>query len=167
MAGYEVGETDHRDWGSYTVTDVEYDNDDCVRCEKDITVKPGYMLSVQSHDQRRENWKVTSGTLTVVLDGDVITLEPGQEIDIPLGAVHTMTNLSEAPCVVHEIQEGVCAEEDIHRFWDPNGRPVEESDDPRVVASIAKCDALIPQLDEIQKKTIERVSVAPAPNPAP
>mgnify|MGYP002713238054 CR=1 FL=1 len=152
MAGYEVGESDQRDWGGYIVTAVNYDGNICALCEKDITVKPGFMLSVQSHDRREENWIVSSGTLTVVLDGEVIRLETGEEIDIPMGAVHTMANCSDAPCVVHEIQKGDCAEDDIHRYWDPNGRPVEQSADERVLDSIKSCEDLMAQMPPAKKK---------------
>lgn len=153
MRSYKTGESDQRDWGSYIVTDVTYDGDTCTRCEKDITVKPGFMLSVQSHDKREEIWKVVSGTLTVVLDGDLYTLEAGEEIDIPLGAIHTMTNLGSVPVIVHEIQIGECAEVDIHRFWDQYGRPVEQTDEPRVLASINRCEALMGDLAATQKKS--------------
>ncbi len=161
MSSYKIGESDQRDWGSYIVTDVSYENDICVRCEKDIEVKPGFMLSVQAHDKREENWKVTSGTLTVVLDGEVHTLQAGEEIDIPLGAVHTMANLGSVPCVVHEIQAGECAESDIHRYWDPNGRPVEQSDEPRVLSSIASCEGLMDSLAAAQKKRPDVTATKP------
>jgi len=143
---YEIGDQDERDWGHYIVTDVEYDGDDCVRCEKDITVKPGFMLSIQAHDHRRENWKIVSGTLTVVMNGAIQNLQADQDIDIPQGAVHAMANTHSEPCVVHEIQQGICDENDNHRYWDANGRPVQESDDPNVVSSVEAGKSLLPQL---------------------
>lgn len=151
MAEYSIGETEHRDWGSYTVTNVAFKEDVCTLCEKDITVKPGYMLSVQSHDKRKEHWHVKGGVLTVVLNGEVITLLTGQSIGIPLGAIHTMSNLGAEACIVHEIQEGECSEDDIHRFWDSNGRAVEASDDPMVLISIKSCKALMTQLESFKK----------------
>lgn len=159
---YEVGDSDQRDWGSYAVTDVEYDGDTCTRCEKDITVKPGFMLSIQAHDYRRENWKVVSGTLTVVHNGDIKVLQAGEDINIGLNDVHAMANTSTAPCVVHEIQQGKCDENDNHRYWDANGRPVEESDDPRVLESVAAGQSLLPALEEAQKKTA-RLKNIPTP----
>ncbi len=154
MARYKIDETDYRNWGSYTVTDVEYKDSNCVKCEKDITIKPGFMLSVQSHDKRKENWKVTSGTLTVILNGNVITLQAGEEIDIPLKAVHTMANLGTTSCIVQETQEGVCSEGDIHRYWDPNGREIEDSQDESVLSSIKTCEQIMSDLEELQKKLI-------------
>lgn len=133
---YTVGDTDNRNWGSYVVTDVEYDGNDCVRCEKDITVKSGYMLSIQAHDHREELWSVKTGTLTVILNGDILDLDEGQDIHIPKGAVHAMVNRSEQNCIIHEIQSGLCDENDNHRYWDANNRPVETSTDINVLKSV-------------------------------
>lgn len=158
---YKVGDSDQRDWGRYEVTDVEYDGNDCIRCEKDITVKPGFMLSIQAHDLREENWKVVSGTLTVVLDGVITTLNAGEEIDIPQKAVHAMANVNNEPCIVHEIQKGICDENDNHRYWDANNRPVEESNDENVLKSIAAGKSLVDKLDAVKKKTV----INPTPSP--
>lgn len=143
MKPYQIGDSDTRGWGSYKVTDTEYEGDICIRCEKTITVNPGAMLSIQSHDLRYERWTVTDGTLTVIHNGNQITLGKGEQIDIGLGDIHAMVNLSSSPCVVHEIQKGECSEDDIHRFWDYNGREVEQSDDPHVADSIKLCEIII------------------------
>lgn len=161
MDAYSVGDSDKRNWGHYTVTKALYDGDVCTRCEKDITVNHGYMLSVQSHDKRFENWLVISGCLTVVLNGDIVTLNVGQEISIAAGAIHTMANLGYEPCVVHEVQTRECAESDIHRYWDPNGRKVELSEDPRVLASIESCKKLLSKLKIVRK---ERTIIKSGPN---
>ncbi len=142
MVPYKTGDSDQRNWGSYEVTHVDYENDICVCCEKHITVKPGAMLSVQSHDKRYEKWTVLSGTLSVIHNGELKTLQKDEIIDIGLGDIHTMANFSDTDCVVHEIQKGECSEDDIHRFWDPNGRPVEKSNDDKVVKSIQLCEEL-------------------------
>jgi len=152
MDGYRVGESDTRDWGSYEVTAVDYDGEICTKCEKDIIVNPGFMLSVQSHDKRSERWKTTSGSLTAIRDGQMVTLKPGEEIDIGAGVVHTMVNIEDIPCVVHEIQRGECCESDIHRYWDINGREVEESTDSKVIASIECCMRLLPRLEQIRSR---------------
>jgi mannose-6-phosphate isomerase-like protein (cupin superfamily) len=137
-AEYKIGDRDFsRGWGGYEVTDVEQDaSGNVIRCEKDITVRPGQALSLQSHDHRRELWTVVSGELTVVLDGDRLTLNAGEDVRIPLGGIHCMANLSKVDVVVHEVQEGVCREIDIHRFKDMYGRPAEQSSAPNVVSSL-------------------------------
>jgi len=121
-AQYKVGDSDQRPWGSYVVTGVGYNSANEEFCTKDITVRAGGILSLQSHDQRREKWTVRSGELTVVLDNKLLTLAAGQSIDIPLGAIHCMANLSSSECVVEEIQEGVCREADIKRYADASKR---------------------------------------------
>jgi mannose-6-phosphate isomerase len=146
MTGYKVGDKDSRGWGGYIVTAVGTHGNGEEFCEKDITVNPGQALSLQSHDHRREHWVVTEGTLTVVLDGDRLTLEPGDDVRIPVGGVHCMANLSSAKCVVHEVQEGLCREEDIHRFKDMNNRPVEQSDASNVVSSLTVYDQILGEI---------------------
>ncbi len=146
MIGYKIGDMDSRGWGSYIVTDAGTRDNGEEFCEKDITVNPGQALSLQSHDHRREHWMVTKGSLTVVLDGARLVLKPGDDVCIPVGGVHCMANLSGAECVVHEVQEGVCREEDIHRFKDMNNRPVEQSDAQNVVSSLVVYNQI---LDEI------------------
>lgn len=125
MQEYKIGDTDTRPWGSYKVTDVGMSGAEEF-CEKEITVLPRHVLSLQSHDFRREIWRVVSGTLTVIVDDRRLTLNAGEEVDVPLGAIHCMANVGNAPCVVFERQQGRCREEDIHRFADAYGRAGEE-----------------------------------------
>lgn len=134
---YRVGDQDFsRGWGGYIVTAVRINDSGEEFCEKNITVRPGQALSLQSHDLRRELWTVSSGELTVVLDGQRMTLKAGESVRIPLGGIHCMANLGKTDCVVHEVQEGICREEDIHRFKDMYGRPAETSEAANVVSSL-------------------------------
>lgn len=134
---YQIGDHDERPWGSYEVTDVGVNASGEEYCEKKITVLPQQILSLQSHEQRRELWRVTSGELTVILNDQKITLQAGQDINVPLGSIHAMANVSDAPCIVFERQEGICREADIKRYLDAYGRGVEASTDPVITASIA------------------------------
>ncbi|MDD9900888.1 MAG: phosphomannose isomerase type II C-terminal cupin domain [Alphaproteobacteria bacterium] len=137
MAAYKVGDSDTRPWGSYVVTRVGANDAGEDVCEKDITVNSGQVLSLQSHDHRRELWRVEKGELTVLLDGVVSTLKEGQSIVVPVGSIHCMANKTSSPVVVCEVQEGLCREEDIVRYMDAYGRSTVESDDPRVQKSLA------------------------------
>lgn len=136
MAAYSVGDRDVRPWGEYEVTAVGI-NDNDEFCEKHIVVQPGNILSLQSHDMRQETWGVLQGELTVILDGRVVTLRPGEEIFIPQGSIHAMANLCHEPCRVFELQEGICREDDIKRYLDAYGREVQENEDSIVRASLA------------------------------
>lgn len=136
LAEYNVGDRDTRPWGEYEVTAVGTTDSGEEYCEKKITVLPKQILSLQSHDLRREVWRVIEGQLTVVLNDTRHTLNAGQEIKVPLGSIHAMANVSAGPCVVFERQEGICREEDIRRYLDAYGRGVENTSDPVVVASL-------------------------------
>lgn len=121
LHSYKIGDSDQRPWGRYTVTGVGTDSGEEF-CEKEITVDPGKILSLQSHNHRREVWTVAQGTLTVVVDDRRLTLDAGQSVDIPLTSIHCMANLGDIPCVVHERQIGLCSEDDIIRYADAYGR---------------------------------------------
>lgn len=149
LPGYKTGDHDERPWGSYVVTDAGISNAGEEYCEKDILVKQGQVLSLQSHDLRREHWIVKQGVLTVIVDGCRIDLQTGDDISIPLGSIHCMANLGSAICVVHERQEGICREEDIRRLCDAYGRETDGADLPGSQTSVVLYKQL---LTEIQKR---------------
>jgi mannose-6-phosphate isomerase-like protein (cupin superfamily) len=146
MIAYKVGDSDRRPWGEYKVTAVGATAGGEEYCEKEITVNPAQILSLQSHEYRREHWIVRKGALTVVLDGEILTLEAGQDVRVPLSAIHCMANTGDAPCVVHERQEGICREEDIKRYVDSYGRGTESADDQRAADSIAAYNAVVAKI---------------------
>lgn len=146
---YRVGDMDIRPWGSYTVTAVGVKDSGEESCVKEIQVNPGQILSLQSHEHRREHWKVISGVLTVVLDGKRLTLKAGEDVRVPQGSIHCMANLAAVTVVVQEIQQGLCREEDITRYIDAYGRHTAESTDARVTKSVEVYKGL---LAEIRKK---------------
>jgi mannose-6-phosphate isomerase-like protein (cupin superfamily) len=114
---YEINQYEERPWGSYRVLDVGKNY-----CKKEIIVQPGKILSLQSHQYRKEHWEVITGSLVVMLNTQKILLETGNTIDIPVGALHCMANLSNDPCIVEELQTGICKEDDIIRYADNYGR---------------------------------------------
>ncbi|HYD18587.1 MAG TPA: phosphomannose isomerase type II C-terminal cupin domain [Patescibacteria group bacterium] len=142
---YIVGETDTRPWGSYTVVAAGR-NEGEEYCEKEIIVNPGHILSLQSHVHRREHWMVKQGVLTVVLDGQRITLKKGGEIRIPVGGVHCMANLGTDACIVREVQAGICREEDIARYMDAYGRVTDVTDAANVQQSLVIYKQLLGEL---------------------
>ena len=107
-----------RPWGSYEVLL------DTVYCKvKEIIVHPGQRLSYQSHKYREENWTVTHGILTVVLNDKEHTIYPGESIFIPLGAKHRAWNKTSKPVHFVEVQTGDYFEEDdITRYEDDYNR---------------------------------------------
>ena len=84
-----------------------------------IHVKPGGILSLQSHDHRSEHWVVVEGTAKVTIGEEVNLVCEGQSVYVPLGVVHRMENPDKFPIVVIEIQIGAyLGEDDIIRYED-------------------------------------------------
>ncbi len=130
LDNYVEGAYDVRPWGRWDALSVKVENDVVVECEKRITVNPTPMgiLSLQMHEQRDEVWTVEKGTLTVLLNGEKITVGEGNQIFIPRGAIHCMVNETNEPVIVHEIQRGICREADNHRLEDAHGRKDDVND---------------------------------------
>lgn len=90
---------------------------------KRIGVYPGQQLSLQKHHQRAEHWVVTTGTARVTLDDRQFDLQSGEYCDIAIGQVHRLTNLTDAPVEIVEVQFGsYLGEDDIVRLQDDYGR---------------------------------------------
>lgn len=86
---------------------------------KEIMVKPGGVLSLQSHKCRSEHWTVVSGVAEVTVDDDVKMLGENESVYIPLGAVHRMANPHEEDMHLIEVQCGsYLGEDDIIRYED-------------------------------------------------
>lgn len=94
---------------------------------KRIVVKPGGILSLQSHQHRSEHWVVVEGQAKVTLDGTVQWVAENQSVYIPSGARHRMENPGKLPMVLIEVQTGAyLGEDDIVRFEDVYKRPFDE-----------------------------------------
>ena len=107
-----------RPWGWYeTVSEVAGNK------IKRIGVMPGQQLSLQKHHQRSEHWVVVQGTAHVTLGDQTFDLGVGQHCDIALGQVHRLTNLTQHPVEIVEVQFGTyLGEDDIVRLGDDYGR---------------------------------------------
>lgn len=108
----------HRPWGQFEQID---------RGEgylvKRITVKPGGILSLQSHRHRAEHWVVVSGVAHVTIDGVESDIEANQSVYVPLGAQHRLENQGADPLRLIEVQTGSPLEEDdIVRYEDVYNR---------------------------------------------
>lgn len=110
----EPGYREERPWGAFIVL---HDSEEFK--VKILEVKPGARLSYQSHKKREENWVVTSGTATVILDDQEHTVEKGNTIFIPHGAKHRLWNKTDSLIMVVETQTGdYFGEDDIVRYED-------------------------------------------------
>ena len=90
---------------------------------KRIEVLPEKRLSYQKHARRAEHWFVIEGTAHVTLDDEIIVVESGKAIDIPLGSAHRVENKGDELMVFIEVQRGdYLGEDDIVRLEDDFGR---------------------------------------------
>lgn len=114
----ETKTEDRRPWGYYEVISDLPDHK-----VKRIVVYPGKRLSLQSHQQRRENWTIVQGRAIVTLDNEQIPLNPGDSIQISKKARHRVFNPGSEDMVFVEVQTGdYFGEDDIERFEDDFGR---------------------------------------------
>ena len=109
---------ERRPWGTFTVLDEGPDFK-----VKRIEVLPGKRLSYQKHSQRSEHWVVVQGTAKVTIDDHETLVDPGQAIDIAIGAAHRVENPGDKPLLFIEVQRGsYLGEDDIVRLQDDFGR---------------------------------------------
>ncbi len=86
---------------------------------KRLHVYSGAALSLQSHQHRSEHWVVVSGTASVVRDDEVLTLATNESVYIHVGQKHRLSNETDAPLTVIEVQTGsYLGEDDIVRYED-------------------------------------------------
>jgi len=111
---YKFPRTVYRPWGSYTVLEegVGYKI-------KHIEVKAGASLSLQMHQHRSEHWVVVSGTAKVVSGDNEFLLTANESTYIPIAYKHRLSNPTDKPIVIIEVQSGdYIGEDDIIRFND-------------------------------------------------
>jgi len=120
----------YRDWGYYRVLHEDGRDTGHHTKVKELTVEPGLSLSQQRHSQRNEHWIVTEGTASLELEkGPIVEYNIHETIEIPAGMWHRLSNRTNNPLRIVEIQYGsACIESDIERapieeqnVLDPNG----------------------------------------------
>lgn len=103
-----------RPWGSYE----SIDRGDRFQVKR-IVVTPGARLSLQKHFHRAEHWIVVKGTATVEVDEVTKIVRENENVYIPLGAWHRLTNEGKIPLELIEVQSGsYLGEDDIVRSQD-------------------------------------------------
>ena len=116
----QIRKTVIRPWGIYTCL-----NKGKGWLTKIITVNPQHKLSLQSHNHRSEHWVVLEGCATVVLEDEIIELNKGRSINIPVKLKHSLQNKTDKPLKILEVQKGdYIDEDDIIRYEDIYGRLV-------------------------------------------
>ena len=86
---------------------------------KRLHVYPGGRLSLQSHKHRSEHWVVTDGHATIQIEDKEFTLEVNQSTYIEVGQKHRLSNHTDKPLTIIEVQTGsYLGEDDIIRYED-------------------------------------------------
>jgi len=108
----------HRPWGWYETLCLS----DRFQVKR-IMVKPGGVLSLQSHMHRSEHWVVVAGTAEVTIGDETRLVTENESVYIPLGCKHRMANRGQVPMYLIEVQTGAyLGEDDIIRHEDAYGR---------------------------------------------
>jgi mannose-6-phosphate isomerase-like protein (cupin superfamily) len=113
---------EERPWGKFEVfvTAPHYQ-------VKRLTVRPGGMLSLQSHKHRSEHWVVVSGKAKVINGENILVLYANQSTYIPVGNIHRLENPGDENLEIIEVQTGTyLGEDDITRYEDIYNRVVRE-----------------------------------------
>ena len=97
----EQGITTYRPWGYYeTVVEEEK-----YRVRR-VTILPGKTIYEHRHEERKDNWTVIQGLALITLDGESANYRDGDNIDIPAGTPHQISNAGEDPIVLIETATG-------------------------------------------------------------
>jgi mannose-1-phosphate guanylyltransferase/mannose-6-phosphate isomerase len=114
----KLGNVVYRPWGKYTLLEKSQNH-----AIKNITVLPDNKLSLQLHYHRSEHWVVVKGMACVQVNGKQFFVRPGESTFIKAGEKHRLTNPSNIPLELIEVQMGeFISEDDIVRFDDKYGR---------------------------------------------
>jgi mannose-1-phosphate guanylyltransferase/mannose-6-phosphate isomerase len=90
---------------------------------KQIMVKQGAALSLQSHVHRSEHWVVVRGSARVTIGEKVSLVSENQSVYIPLGERHRLENPGRLDLHLIEVQTGAyLGEDDITRYEDVYAR---------------------------------------------
>lgn len=107
---------EERRWGWYQVLDYTKFPDGREVLTKKIGVNSGKNLSYQLHHKRCEVWTIIEGEGEFALDGRIITVKPGDVLNITLGAKHGIKATTDLQFI--EVQSGTdLVEEDIVRVF--------------------------------------------------
>ncbi len=109
---------EERPWGRFEILrDKEHFK------SKVIRVDAKQQISYQSHAKREEHWVIVKGRGEVILNEQVIPVQAGSYVKIPMGAKHRIRNTSDQPIEFIEVQLGsYFGEDDIVRYQDDYNR---------------------------------------------
>ena len=84
---------------------------------RSVHLLPYAKMSMQTHQQRSENWVVVSGEAQVKLDNIVVKVSQNQSIDIPAGTAHQLINAESDGLTIIEVRTGdYLGDDDVERM---------------------------------------------------
>lgn len=107
---------DHRPWGVF-----EQFTENEKTTVKILTIKKGQETSLQTHDGRKEFWRVLEGIPIVVVGEDIKRAVPGEDIQVDPKVKHQI-KAPDSDVKILEISFGEFNENDIVRLEDNYGR---------------------------------------------
>lgn len=97
----QKGTVYYRSWGMYE----RYVEEQDYRVQR-ITLLPGKTIYQHKHLHRSENWTVIRGSVMVDIDGVKRIYGPRENIDIPVGSQHQISNIGKIPVMAMETAIG-------------------------------------------------------------
>ena len=109
---------ERRPWGEYRVLDFRTLADGSQVLTKQLVIRSGKHISYQTHRRRTEVWTVVEGSGTLILDGAVQRVGPGDCVRIAQGVRHGIR--ADEELYIIEVQLGTeLVESDVERLdWD-------------------------------------------------
>ena len=130
----EKGFIYYRTWGFYEQLIEEAD----YRIRR-VTILPGRTIYEHKHLKRSENWMVVKGEALITLDGFTKRYKEKDNIDVPIGVLHQISNIGEDPVVFVETSVG-----EIMHGEDLITENVEELDESKLGYSVESMVKLSP-----------------------
>lgn len=91
----------YRQWGTYITISEEKD----YRIRK-VVIQSGKTIYEHVHEKRRENWTIVKGKALISLNGNSKIYEDTDNIDIPAGVLHQISNVGDTPLILIETAIG-------------------------------------------------------------
>lgn len=88
-----------KSWGLYQIIDIGEES-----LTIKVTLNAGYKMSYHSHNFRDEVWNIIEGTGKVILNSEIMLVNVGDVIKIPIGVKHTI--IAETDLKIIEVQTG-------------------------------------------------------------
>jgi mannose-1-phosphate guanylyltransferase len=110
---FESDHVEERPWGIWV--DWYRTPEATLKC---MVVEPGARMSLQRHKERREIWRIISGSGEDQGSDPPTPLTPGKTHVVGIGETHRIANTGKVPLVIVELQMGHCTEHDIERLAD-------------------------------------------------